>query len=201
MKVIGSLEVGTKDFGPLFKALKTGLQQPLNGMGTAFSSSLFGLGGSLVLGFLDIQAGQKQAMREERRLSADARAEVALLNRQMTNLRRQLEEISRTLEVAEADNQAKEAELKELGKRLNIALARRVNKREQYRSEFSGGYGRFSVIAPMCVLKATASCFRRNFYLIPGPQGWGNKARPTRKGRPRCFESWESEFRKISTGS
>ena len=60
VKVIGSLEVGDKDFSLLFKTLKTGLQQPLNGMGTAFSSSLFGLGGSLVLGFLDIQAGHAQ---------------------------------------------------------------------------------------------------------------------------------------------
>ena len=60
VKVIGSLEVGTRDFDLLFKALKTGLQEPLSGMGTAFSSSLFGLGGSLVLGFLDIQAGHAQ---------------------------------------------------------------------------------------------------------------------------------------------
>jgi len=60
VKVIGSLEVGTKDFDMMFKTLKSGLQAPLNGMGTAFSSSLFGLGGSLVLGFLDIQAGHAQ---------------------------------------------------------------------------------------------------------------------------------------------
>jgi hypothetical protein len=60
VKVIGSLEVGTSDFSLLFKALKRGLQEPLSGMGTAFSSSLFGLGGSLVLGFLDIQAGHAQ---------------------------------------------------------------------------------------------------------------------------------------------
>jgi len=60
VNVIGSLEVGSKDFTLLFETLKTGLQAPLNGMGTAFSSSLFGLGGSLVLGFLDIQAGHAQ---------------------------------------------------------------------------------------------------------------------------------------------
>ena len=44
----------------MFQALKTGLQKPLEGMGTAFSSSLFGLGGSLVLGFIDIQANHAQ---------------------------------------------------------------------------------------------------------------------------------------------
>jgi len=36
------------------------LKEPLSGMGTAFSSSLFGLGGSLIIGFLDLQAGQAQ---------------------------------------------------------------------------------------------------------------------------------------------
>lgn len=44
----------------IFDALKRGLQAPLAGMGTAFSSSLFGLGGSLVLGFLDLSAAQAQ---------------------------------------------------------------------------------------------------------------------------------------------
>ncbi len=40
--------------------LITNLEKPLSGMGTAFSSSLFGLGGSLIIGFLDLQAGQAQ---------------------------------------------------------------------------------------------------------------------------------------------
>lgn len=44
----------------LFKILKLGLEEPLNGMGTAFSSSLFGLSGSLILGFLDLQSNQAQ---------------------------------------------------------------------------------------------------------------------------------------------
>ena len=58
--VISELTVGNKDLGPVFDDLKTGLQAPLSGMGTAFSSSLFGLAGSLVLGFLELQAGQAQ---------------------------------------------------------------------------------------------------------------------------------------------
>lgn len=59
--VIGNLSVGTGDVGRLFDDLKAGLEAPLAGMGTAFSSSLFGLSGSLVLGFLDLQAGQAQS--------------------------------------------------------------------------------------------------------------------------------------------
>jgi hypothetical protein len=57
--VISSLEVGG-DSGRVFEDLKTGLAAPLTGMGIAFSSSLFGLAGSLILGFLDLQAGQAQ---------------------------------------------------------------------------------------------------------------------------------------------
>lgn len=50
----------SKDTDSLFFVLKDGLEKPLSGMGTAFSSSLFGLGGSLILGFLDLQSGQAQ---------------------------------------------------------------------------------------------------------------------------------------------
>ena len=46
--------------GDVLDALKAGLAAPLAGMGTAFSSSLFGLSGSLVVGFLDLQAGRAQ---------------------------------------------------------------------------------------------------------------------------------------------
>ena len=56
--VIGGLSVGSGDVTSVFNSLKSGLVEPLSGMGTAFSSSLFGLAGSLVLGFLDLQAGQ-----------------------------------------------------------------------------------------------------------------------------------------------
>jgi hypothetical protein len=58
--VIGGLSVGSGDIARAFAAMKAGLESPLHGMGTAFSSSLFGLAGSLVLGFLDLQAGQAQ---------------------------------------------------------------------------------------------------------------------------------------------
>jgi len=58
--VIGELEVGGSNLAAAFEDLKDGLQSPLAGMGTAFSSSLFGLAGSLVLGFLGLQAGQAQ---------------------------------------------------------------------------------------------------------------------------------------------
>jgi hypothetical protein len=58
-KVIDGLKVGG-DAGQVFDALKEGLAAPLGGMGISFSSSLFGLAGSLVLGFLDLQTSQAQ---------------------------------------------------------------------------------------------------------------------------------------------
>jgi len=58
--VIGGMTVGTGDVSVLFEQLKSGLAKPLTGMGTAFSASLFGLAGALVLGFLDLTAGQAQ---------------------------------------------------------------------------------------------------------------------------------------------
>ncbi len=58
--VVQNLSVGEGDVATVFEDLKSGLQAPLTGMGTAFSSSLFGLAGSLVLGFLDLQASQAQ---------------------------------------------------------------------------------------------------------------------------------------------
>ena len=57
---IQSLSVASADAGIIFEDLKAGLAAPLSGMGIAFSSSLFGLSGSLVLGFLDLQAAQAQ---------------------------------------------------------------------------------------------------------------------------------------------
>jgi hypothetical protein len=58
-KVIDGLKIGG-DAGAVFDSLKEGLAAPLSGMGISFSSSLFGLAGSLILGFLDLQSSQAQ---------------------------------------------------------------------------------------------------------------------------------------------
>ena len=58
--VIGAMDFSGGNQAQGFSSLKQGLQAPLAGMGTAFSASLFGLAGSLVLGFLDLQLGQAQ---------------------------------------------------------------------------------------------------------------------------------------------
>ena len=57
---IGALDTNVGENVMLFDQLKEGLAGPLKGMGTAFSCSMFGLAGSLILGFLDLQAGHAQ---------------------------------------------------------------------------------------------------------------------------------------------
>ncbi len=58
--VIGNMTLGGGDMNLMFEQLKSGLAKPLAGMGTAFSASMYGLAGALVLGFLDLTAGQAQ---------------------------------------------------------------------------------------------------------------------------------------------
>ena len=59
-EAIKNLDVGSTQSAQVFEELKRGLQKPLEGMGLSFSSSLFGLAGSLIVGFLDLSAGQAQ---------------------------------------------------------------------------------------------------------------------------------------------
>lgn len=79
-----------------------------------------------------------RAIAEQRRLSADAQAEIALLNAKLDDLRRQLEEIGQALAAAEQIKSEQAAKIDDLGERLNVALAREVNRLRQYRSDFFG---------------------------------------------------------------
>jgi hypothetical protein len=58
--VINDMTIAGGDVNSMFEQLKSGLVKPLAGMGTAFSASMYGLAGALVLGFLDLTAGQAQ---------------------------------------------------------------------------------------------------------------------------------------------
>ncbi|WP_240048253.1 peptidoglycan -binding protein [Crenalkalicoccus roseus] len=76
--------------------------------------------------------------REAVRLGESARAQVALLTRQIEELRRQLARIAAALEASEAAAQEKDAQIASLGQRLNAALAARVEELQRYRSDFFG---------------------------------------------------------------
>jgi chemotaxis protein MotB len=80
----------------------------------------------------------RQALTEEQRLSADARRQVELLNQQIAALRTQLAQISKALELSEKNEAAQKVQIADLGKRLNRALAGKVEELAKYRSEFFG---------------------------------------------------------------
>ena len=81
---------------------------------------------------------QKEAIDREKQLSASASAEVALLSDQITKLQAQLRMISDALALTKTRVQKKDEKIAELGKQLNIALARKVGELQKYRSEFFG---------------------------------------------------------------
>ncbi|WP_417428432.1 peptidoglycan -binding protein [Kiloniella sp.] len=74
----------------------------------------------------------------QKALTEEAQTEVVLLNQQIAALRQQLSDISATLEITEAINAAQETQILDLGKRLNVALATKVQQLAKYRSEFFG---------------------------------------------------------------
>ncbi|MFO1122176.1 MAG: peptidoglycan -binding protein [Hyphomicrobiales bacterium] len=83
-------------------------------------------------------AGLRTALDKEKTVSADALAKVELLNQQIAAMRRQLQTLNALLTDSEIRNKASEAQIADLGKRLNTALAQRVQELTRYRSEFFG---------------------------------------------------------------
>jgi chemotaxis protein MotB len=83
-------------------------------------------------------AQRDEDIARQRQLDADARAEIALLTSKLDDLRLQLDEIRLALSAAESDKAAQAQEIRDLGQRLNVALAREVNQLRRYRSDFFG---------------------------------------------------------------
>lgn len=81
---------------------------------------------------------ERKALLEERELSESARAQVALLNRQMKALREQIAGLAKALEISEDQATKQKVQIASLGNRLNAALASKVQELSRYRSEFFG---------------------------------------------------------------
>jgi len=75
---------------------------------------------------------------EERKVSTAALGQVALLNQQLAALRLQMARVNQALEASEAQDRKQKATILDLGKRLNVALAKKVEELAQFRSEFFG---------------------------------------------------------------
>ncbi|MEY3083584.1 MAG: hypothetical protein RJA94_3569 [Pseudomonadota bacterium] len=82
--------------------------------------------------------GLQTSLDKEKSISAEALAKVELLNQQIAAMRRQLQTLNGLLTDAETKNRQSEAQIADLGKRLNSALAQRVQELTRYRSEFFG---------------------------------------------------------------
>src|SRR5579862_1438385 len=74
----------------------------------------------------------------EKRISLRALAQIEVLNQQITALRRQLAAVESALEVSDKSNKESQSRITELGQRLNVALAQRVQELSRYRSDFFG---------------------------------------------------------------
>jgi chemotaxis protein MotB len=83
-------------------------------------------------------SGLQTALDKEKALSSEALSQVELLNQQIAAMRRQLAQLNSILTDAETRNKSSEAQIADLGKRLNSALAQRVQELSRYRSEFFG---------------------------------------------------------------
>jgi chemotaxis protein MotB len=88
------------------------------------------------------EAQRRQAveaqLRDEKKLGDSARAQIALLNEQIDQLKSQLSSIASSLELTQQENKQKDVQIANLGQRLNVALAAKVEELQQYRSEFFG---------------------------------------------------------------
>lgn len=101
------------------------------------SSEVIRLSGLLAAAEGEIR-GLEGTVDKEKALSAEARALVELLNQQMAALRQQIASLQATLDASEARDAESQAEIANLGKRLNAALAQKVQELARYRSEFFG---------------------------------------------------------------
>src|SRR5947209_19746386 len=94
-----------------------------------------GSGAATAAGKINEMSGQLEA---EKRLSTRALAQVEVLNQQIAALRRQLSALEDALDATEKKDKDSQARIADLGQRLNIALAQRVQELQRYRSDFFG---------------------------------------------------------------
>lgn len=146
-KTISALDTKSADSSLIFEELKSGLAAPLKGMGTAFASSLFGLSGSLVLGFLELQASHAHnrfyneleewlsGITELTPGSAGASSSSDQLNRQlygsMYEIQRSLAELANRLEAGQTAPPGAEADsVRELADGVNHLIQQMRQEQE-----------------------------------------------------------------------
>ena len=86
----------------------------------------------------ELRAAVAAQLGDERKLSDSARAQIALMTQQVEALRTQLASVARALELAEQTTRERDTQIANLGARLNVALAAKVEELQRFRSEFFG---------------------------------------------------------------
>jgi chemotaxis protein MotB len=87
---------------------------------------------------LQLRQGVEAQLGDEKKLGDSARAQIALLNQQIDQLKSQLSSIAASLDLTQQQGKDKDAQIANLGQKLNVALAAKVEELQQYRSEFFG---------------------------------------------------------------
>lgn len=111
---------------------------------------------------------QKEALENQRSLTADARAEVALLSQKIKLLSKQLAQIGEALKLSELEREDQKEQISDLGRRLNIELARKVNELERYRSEFFGRLRDIIADNPMVRIEGDRFLLQAELLFPPG---------------------------------
>ena len=118
-------------------ATLAGQIEALEALKEELETEIAGLSGKLDESQIELDK-ERKALLAEKELSDSARAQVALLNRQMKALRQQVAGIAKTLDASEKRAVKQKVQIASLGKRLNAALASKVQELSRYRSEFFG---------------------------------------------------------------
>jgi chemotaxis protein MotB len=130
-----------------------------------------------VKSYLGKLASKDEAIITEKKLSKTARAEVALLNQQLRALRQQVSQIAETLDASEKKAKEQRTSIANLGKRLNAALARKVQELSHYRSEFFGRLREVLGSQPGIQIVGDRFVFQSEVLFTTGSAELGNKGK------------------------
>ena len=125
------------------------------------------------------RAGELQgALDNEKELSAQARSQVELLNQQISALRRQIAALEDALNVSESRDRESQAKIADLGSRLNVALAQRVQELNRFRSDFFGRLRQILADRPGVTVVGDRFVFQSELFFDTGKADLTDAAKP-----------------------
>lgn len=119
----------------------------------------------------------EQALTTEQQISSKAAAQVALLNQQIAALRQQLSQLATALDVSRAKVKQQQVQIVNLGKKLNLALASKVQELARYRSEFFGRLRQILGNRPDIRIVGDRFVFQAEVLFAPGKADLSDKAK------------------------